>query len=237
MEPHDERQWNKLNDLLSNSFNNVKYDVRDVRSQIDKLRAVFAHISADTIKKSLEYQNRLVSDIHQSLNLLNQRVNALEKAKSEPRLAPQPQSVVLQTVSKATESKPKKSAGSDKSIYDFGEGEVRITKVQFKSKKNGKKNLNGEWVEICAYGGFDMTSYKLYDKGRKHTFKFPDNFKVYGPVKIFTGKGRNTNTRLYWKQPRPVWNDSGDVASLADRKNRVVSQVISEPTFSFKVLK
>jgi hypothetical protein len=145
--------------------------------------------------------------------------------------------MVLQNVEKVAKIDRKSRRSADKSIYDFGEGEVRITKVQFKAKKNGKKNLNGEWVEICAYGGFDMTGYKLYDKGRKHTFRFPEGFKVYGPVKIFTGKGRNTNTRLYWKQPRPVWNDSGDIATLADRKNRVVSQVKSEPTFSFKVLK
>ncbi|HII71785.1 TPA: lamin tail domain-containing protein [Candidatus Woesearchaeota archaeon] len=171
------------------------------------------------------------------MNLLAKRVQQIEAHPVVERKIerPEPHSVVLQDVSKI--AKVSASARSvEKSVYDFPKGEVRITKVQFKSKKNGKKDLNGEWVEVTGYD-VDLSGYKLYDKGRKHTFKFPEGFRIYGPVKVFTGKGRNTNTRLYWKQPRPVWNDAGDVASLADKNNKVISQVKSEPTFSFKILK
>ncbi len=123
------------------------------------------------------------------------------------------------------------------SRYDIPEGKVRITKTQFKSEIKGKgnKKLNGEWIEVTGYG-VDMTGYKLHDKGRKHTFEFPKGFVIYGPVKVFSGKGRNTNTRLYWGNPRPIWNDTGDVASLR-KGNKIISQVMSEPTYSFKPLK
>lgn len=237
MNSHDDKQWNKLNDLLSNSFNNIKYDVRDIRGQVDKLRAVFAHFSTNSIKNAFEQQTKVILELQRSLNHMQQRVKELETRPAVQKQAAPAHSIVLNEVSKVAKIPKATKKDDSKSIYDFPEGEVHITKVQFKAKKNGKKNLNGEWVEITGYGGVDMTGYKLYDKGRKHTFKFPDGFKIYGPVKVFTGKGRNTNTRLYWKNPRPIWNDSGDTATLAKKNNKVVSQVSSEPTFSFKVMK
>ncbi len=246
MKSPDEYQWKKLNDYLSTSFNNVKYDVRDIRGQVDKLRAVFAHFSTNSIKQAFEAQTKVILELQQSINLLQTRVNELESRESSRpinvQVKPQPvqphSMVIPEPKTKiVTKTKIVKVEKKPKSVYDFKKGIVKITKVQFKAKKNGKKNVNGEWVEVTGYGGVNLTGYKLYDQGRKHTFRFPKGFKIYAPVKIMTGKGRNTNTRLYWGQPRPVWNDSGDVATLATKTGKVVSQVASAPDFTFKVKK
>lgn len=247
MAENPEYQFKKLNDLLSNSFNNVKYDVRDINAKIENLKHNFSNFSTESIKTAFESQNRLIIEQQQAINLLNERLSELEK-RPEPKVervverVPEANAMLaamqladLKRVAKLDKKGKKKEKAP--SVYDIPDGEVRITKVQFKAKKGkGHKNLNGEWVEVTGFG-VDMTGFKLHDKGMKHTFKFPEGFTIYGPVKVFTGKGRNTNTRLYWRQPRPVWNDTGDVASLRNKRNKIVSQVMSEPTYSFNVLK
>jgi hypothetical protein len=241
MDAYKEYQYKKLNDLLCNSFNNVKYDVRDMNGKLENLKLVFDNFSTDSIKTVFEEQNKLILEQHRSINLLSERLSQLENRPivRETRQIVEAQApsaehgvnlLQLRRLAKLEKKQP------DKSIYDIPEGEIRITKVQFKAKGNGKKDLKTEWVEICGYN-VDMSGFKLTDKGNKHTFKFPSGFSIYGPVKIFTGKGKNTNTKLYWNSARPIWNDSGDVATLKDRRGKVLSQVLSQPEYSFKTLK
>jgi hypothetical protein len=242
MDAYKEYQYKKLNDLLCTSFDNVKFDVRDINGKLENLKTNFANFSAESVKTVFEQQNSLILEQQKSINILNERLTELEnrpaqretrqiQVVSAPDTAERGVSLTQLRRLAKLEKKPR-----EKSIYDIPEGEVRITKTQFKAKGNGKKNLNTEWVEITGYN-VDMTGFKLQDKGNKHTFKFPNGFSIYGPVKIFTGKGKNTNTKLYWNNKRPIWNDDGDVATLRDKRGKSVSQVMSEPTYSFNILK
>ncbi|MBU2560900.1 MAG: lamin tail domain-containing protein [Nanoarchaeota archaeon] len=243
MAANPEYEFKKLNDLLCTSFNNIKYDVRDINGKIENLKTNFASFSTESIKTAFEAQTRIISELQNSINQTNERISELEKRPEQAPMQIPPVSPVFKTrdsalteIRKIVGEDAKKRAKDSPSIYDIPEGQIRITSVQFKAKGNGKKDLNSEWVEATGYG-VDMTGFKLHDKGRKHTFNFPDRFTIYGPVKIFTGNGRNTNTRLYWGKPRAVWNDKGDVATLRDKRNKIVSQVLSEPTYSFKTIK
>jgi hypothetical protein len=243
-----EYEFKKLNDLLCNSFNNVKYDVRDINTKIENLKTNFTSFSTESIKTAFEEQTKLILEQQKAINQLNERISELES---------RPEKTIIRQVNHesatpavSTVFKSKESALSEVrrmlreddrekasiSIYNIPEGEVRITKTQFKSNKKGKQKLNDEWVEVTGYG-VEMSGYTLHDKGRKHVFNFPAGFKIYGPVKIFTGRGRNTNTKLYWKCKTSVWNDNGDVATLRAKGGRVLSQVLSEPVYSFKTLK
>ncbi|MFC1754945.1 lamin tail domain-containing protein [Thermoproteota archaeon] len=240
MDPKKEYQLKKLNTLLSTSFNNVKYDVRGLNERVETLKNQLAHLSADSVYKALEEQNRVVLEQQKSINLLMSRLENLESLRKEAN-ATAMHTMILPELKKelkavAGAKAPVKKAKKTSAYSDIKEGEVKITKVQFKAPGNGKKNLNGEWVEITGYNA-DLTGYKLHDNNKKHVFKFPKGFTVYGPVKIFTGKGRDTNTRLYWNRPRPVWNDNADIATLRDKRNRVVSKVKSETAHTFDVLK
>jgi len=248
MATNEEFQFRKLNDLLCTSFNNVKHDVSDINGRIENLSTNFASFTTESIKTAFEEQSRLILEQQKALNQLGERLNELETRKPEvvreirQVAVPQVSQVfknkesALTEVRKMLKEDAREKQIAEKSLYDIPEGEARITKTQFKSTAKGKRKLNSEWVEVTGYG-VDMTGFKLHDKGRKHTFTFPNGFKIYGPVKIMTGKGKNTNTKLYWKSPRPVWNDTGDVATLRDKRSKVVSQVLSEPTYSFKQLK
>ncbi len=231
-------QFRKLNDILCTSFNNVKYDVRDINTKIENLKTNFANFSTDSVRTAFEKQTQLIIAQQESINQLNERIAELERkpAVRTERIIERPHSTVFGTKESALaevkkfikETRPEKAS----SVYDVAEGEVKITKTNFKSEG---KDLNGEWVELTGYG-LDLTGFKLRDK-KKHEFKFPDGFTIYGPVKIFTGKGKNTNTKLYWNSKKHIWNDKGDVVTLVDKKNRIVSQILSEPTYSFKKLK
>ncbi|MBN1544722.1 lamin tail domain-containing protein [Candidatus Woesearchaeota archaeon] len=243
MAANPEYEFKKLNDLLCTSFNNIKYDVRDINGKIENLKTNFASFSTESIKTAFESQTKIISELQNSINQTNERISELERKPEQAPMQIQPVSTVFKTRDSAlTEIRnivredSKKKTKETPSIYDIPEGQARITSVQFKAKGNGKKNLNSEWVEVTGYG-VELTGFKLHDKGRKHTFNFPAGFTAYGPVKIFTGKGRNTNTKLYWGRPKAVWNDKGDVATLRNKQNRIVSQVLSEPTYSFKPLK
>ncbi|MBW2972370.1 lamin tail domain-containing protein [Candidatus Woesearchaeota archaeon] len=250
MASNPEYEFKKLNDLLCTSFNNIKYDVRDINGKIENLKHNFASFSTDSIKTAFEAQTSLIKEQQQALNQLSERLTELENRPARTVEVRQPADTLkkdaalqlaamqIADLKKVARVSAEAKKSEEPSVYDIPEGEIRITKVNFKSdvKGKGNKKLNGEWVEITGYG-VDLTGFKLHDKGRKHTFKFPEGFTIYGPIKIFTGRGRNTNTKLYWGRPRPVWNDKGDVATLKNKQNKILSQVVSEPTYSFKTLK
>lgn len=108
------------------------------------------------------------------------------------------------------------------------ESEIRIIiyYVEYKAKGNGKTDLNGEWVEIhnTSDQDIDMTGWKLCDKNN-HVFCF-DKFilKAGLSVTIYTGKGNDSASALYWNRGSPVWNDKGDCAYLSDRDGNVVDE-------------
>ncbi len=252
MAQNPEYQFKKLNDLLCTSFTNVKTEIRDINARFDALSTNFALFSTESVKTAFEEQQRLILEQQKALNQLSERLIELERqepkvierlVQTPPITAPvektfKTQESALTEVRRLLKEEGKlKKKTADKSVYDIPEGKVRITRTQFKpTGRRGKKKPTDEWVEITGYG-VNIGGWKLWDKGKKHTFKFPEKFVIYGPIKIVTGKGRSTNTKIFWGRPRPVWNDTGDVATLANRRGKVISQVMSEPTYSFQTLK
>lgn len=245
MADNPEYQFRKLNDILCTSFNNVKHDVREINTRIEHLGQNIANLSSESIKTAFEEQTKLIQEQQKAINQLNERLFELEQKPAQQIRHVVDEKPKTSMVFPSRESalseirkimKAEKKAKEEPSIYDFPEGEVRITKAQFKGTGKGNQKLNDEWVEITGYG-VDIGGWKLHDKGRKHTFTFPEGFMIYGPVKLFTGKGKDTNTKLYWGRSRPVWNDKGDVATLKNKRGKIISQASSEPTYSFKVLK
>ena len=221
MADNPEYEFKKLNDILVSSFANVKFDVRDINGRMESFRKEMAQMSINSLHKVLEDQMKLNSELKKAVDNCNFRIKSLEDSKSSDFKAP---TMVLQ-----------KKAVKKASIYDIPKGEARITKVQFVAP-GGRKNLNGEWIEITGYD-VDLSAFKLFDEGRKHVSTFPKGFKIYGPIKVFTGKGKDTPTKLYWKNSRPIWNDDGDVATLVDKKGKIASKVASKPEMVFKVMR
>ena len=92
------------------------------------------------------------------------------------------------------------------------------------------QTVNQEYVKITNKGttAVSMKGWKITDKGAIHTYKFPSTFvlKSKTTVTLFTGKGTNTATKLYWGRAAFVWNNEGDKASLYNAQNKLVSTKI-----------
>ena len=82
-----------------------------------------------------------------------------------------------------------------------------------------------EWVEIINVGepAQDLTNWTLQD-GQNHTYTFPVFVLAPGgAVKVHTRYGNDTDTDLYWNRAGTVWNNEGDVATLADEEENVIA--------------
>jgi hypothetical protein len=246
MESRDNHQFDKLDSLLCTSFNNVKYDVRQLNLQLEELRKQVLNLSISSLGTVVKDQARFMTGFsteqEKALNLLKEDILALDKQLASVQLN---QLRVNEPIHETRHS-PQTSRSTQilqelpaievrkKSVYDLGEGIVRITKSQFKSPK--KNDINGEWVEITGYD-VDMTGFALHDKAKRHIYRFPAGFHLYGPVKLFTGKGKDTNTKLFWGQKKNVWNNDYDIATLRDKSGRIISQIKSEAVHDFVILK
>jgi micrococcal nuclease len=82
-----------------------------------------------------------------------------------------------------------------------------------------------EWVELTNVGGqaINLTGHTLKDEAN-HIYTFP-NFTLTPnqSVRLYTGNGRNTDSRLYWGLGNnTVWNNNGDTAYLRDPDGSLV---------------
>ena len=87
-------------------------------------------------------------------------------------------------------------------------------------------NLKDEWVKISNTGSspVSLTGWKIEDEGRKHTYTFPSYTLDSGStVTVYTEKGTDSATELYWQLDDPIWNNDGDTAYLYDNGGKLVS--------------
>jgi competence protein ComEC len=71
----------------------------------------------------------------------------------------------------------------------------------------------------------DLTGWTLKDE-QNHTYAFPEGF-ILAPgevVMVHTGVGDDSAIDLYCNMGNPIWNNAGDVATLMDAEEKVVSQ-------------
>jgi regulator of replication initiation timing len=217
------KSLSRLSSMLAASFRNLKQDITGINGRIEHLRTRISDSDTE-IKQVVGEQKNLILEQQDAIRQLGEKVAKLEKR-------PEQAAKVYKT-KEAALSDVKKILKKDQAVHEIPPGQVRITKIEI---ERGRKRPDKECVEIVGYG-VDMSGYKLYSK-KKKTFKFPEDFKVYGPVKIFTRKGNDTNTKLYWGLMKTVWNEKGDVATLKDSKGKIVSQVLVEPSYALKVIK
>ena len=89
-------------------------------------------------------------------------------------------------------------------------------------------SLKDEWVKITNKGSsyVSLAGWKVEDKGGKHIYTFP-SYKLNSgsTVTLYTGKGKDTATELYWQLNDPVWNNNGDTAYLLDSSGKLVSEL------------
>jgi len=111
--------------------------------------------------------------------------------------------------------------GGRRRIEDLMPSLVRITHIEYNPSG---PDLAGECVIVKNLGGVpvDLTKWTLSDLSR-HVFEFPRFFLAPGAsVRVWTKRGTNTSTDLYWGRGVAVWSNIGDRAYLRDGKGKLV---------------
>lgn len=91
-------------------------------------------------------------------------------------------------------------------------------------------NLQDEWVQISNTGSSPvfLNGWKIEDEGNKHTYTFQSYTLNAGTtITVFTGKGTNSATELYWQLDDPIWSNNGDTAYLYDDSGKLISKLES----------
>jgi hypothetical protein len=106
---------------------------------------------------------------------------------------------------------------------------VRIAAVQYDSPgtdTGSNKSLNAEWVRIKNTGSSkaNLRGWTLRDTSG-HVYRFTGLTLRPGRVVVLhTGKGTDSSRHRYWGRGAYVWNNTGDRATLKNRRGRVVDR-------------
>ncbi|BBL68733.1 MBL fold metallo-hydrolase [Methanoculleus chikugoensis] len=87
-------------------------------------------------------------------------------------------------------------------------------------------DLREEWIAVANGdpAAVNLTGWTIADEGMRNTYTFPVFTLDPGAgVTVHSGAGNDTATDLYWGRGSPVWNNDGDLATLADANGTVVS--------------
>jgi competence protein ComEC len=92
---------------------------------------------------------------------------------------------------------------------------------------HSKQTNNQEYVQVKNTGttALSMKGWKIKNKTKKHTYSFPSTYtlKSKATVTIYTGRGTNSATKLYWGSGAFIWNNDGDTAYLYNAQGTLVS--------------
>jgi competence protein ComEC len=81
-----------------------------------------------------------------------------------------------------------------------------------------------ETVTVACTEPVNLTGWTITDEGTKNTFVFPLFDLAPGEdVTVHSGIGNDTATDLYWNKTTPVWNNDGDIATLAAPNGTVIA--------------
>jgi hypothetical protein len=107
---------------------------------------------------------------------------------------------------------------------------IKIKAISFDPAGNdtgSNSHLNKVLVVVKNTGrkAKQLKGWKLIDRGRDHTFRFP-RFKLRAgrTVKIHTGRGSDNRFNLYWRNEWYIWNNDGDTATLRTKGGRTASR-------------
>lgn len=111
----------------------------------------------------------------------------------------------------------------------FSMDQLAIEEVHYNAMGNDEENLNDEYVVFLNKNeeSMDLTGWSVRDE-HGNRFDFPSGFRLapQSSVTLYTGKGTNVSTALYWHHETPVWNNDGDTVFLYNEKNVVVETFV-----------
>ncbi len=110
-------------------------------------------------------------------------------------------------------------------------GPLRITTVHADAEGDDRRNPNGEYVRICSVSDtpVELHGFSIQDAAR-HRYIFPGGTLKPGyTALLLSGRGEDTERRgqllFYWGSG-PIWNNSGDTASLFDPDGKLIDSFL-----------
>jgi hypothetical protein len=88
------------------------------------------------------------------------------------------------------------------------------------------RDLDGEYVLLwnTSETPVALTGWVLTDGDAKHTYTFPPFTLAPGSeVKLWTKRGADDASNLYWNNSRAIWNNDGDTGTLRDASGTTIS--------------
>jgi hypothetical protein len=99
--------------------------------------------------------------------------------------------------------------------------DIRVSYIEYNPEG---KDVAREYVQIrnLSRHAINMGNWTLRDVAG-HTFHFPDfTLKPYAMVRVWTKRGENTATDLFWGRAMAIWNNIGDEAILKDNTGKTM---------------
>jgi phage tail sheath protein FI len=99
--------------------------------------------------------------------------------------------------------------------------DIRISYIEYNPEG---KDLSNEYVQIrnLSSQAIQLGNWTLRDIAG-HVFRFPQfTLKPFAAVRVWTKRGINTDTDLYWGRAMAIWNNIGDEGMLKDNTGNIV---------------
>lgn len=101
----------------------------------------------------------------------------------------------------------------------------RIAIAEVHGRNSGNSSLDQEYVILLNFGpDIDMEGWTVSD-GEGHKYIFPD-FRLpnSAAVKLYTGRGYNSEGELFWGRNSAVWDAGADTVYLTDDRGVLIDQ-------------
>ncbi|MBN1812219.1 MAG: phage tail sheath subtilisin-like domain-containing protein [Anaerolineae bacterium] len=211
-EPHDQRLWARIVRELTAYFNDL-FRRGALKGQTPQ-EAFYVKCNAETNPPEVRDAGMIVTEIGLAPTVPGEFVAV--------RIIHGASGVTITTEPTEPAAPPAPGTrGGRRRIEDLMPSLVRITHVEYNPSG---PDLAGEYVLVKNLGGVpvDLTKWTLNDLSR-HIFEFPHFLLAPGAsVRVWTKRGNNTSTDLYWGRGVAVWSNIGDRAYLRDSKGKLV---------------
>ncbi len=104
---------------------------------------------------------------------------------------------------------------------------VYISATRFDAPGDDRQDLNGEWVRLTNRGEglVLLAGWTLSDTTGSHPYVFPAYILMPGSsVTVYSGRGTMNDTALFMGLDAPLWDNTGDEATLKDGNGNIIDQ-------------
>lgn len=102
---------------------------------------------------------------------------------------------------------------------------VALDVIQYTADGNDNEYPNNEWVQFENQGKqtISLSGWTVKDDSGRYSYRFGGvTLNPGDTVRLYTGEGSDTDSKVYWGYKSAVWNDTGDVVRLIDDDGKLI---------------